>query len=298
MSLPFSLPLKTSEQALALGQNLTMLLNCKDIECLRSKSPWDILDAQVNAFLPSGTMLQRLRPWGPFIDGDDVVSDVQTAFRRGQVHNIPLIIGTTTADGADLIFKTYPVPVNALEFETILTAMNPDQARLWYTLYTPQSQNETRRELIQFITDYVFTCPVRSIAASMTRINNTWVYAFGRSMDYLTGSEFAPQCALSACHGADLAYLFQNIGNLGFNYSMIDMQLSDEVLIYWSSFTKLNNPNGDLVSSEDGVLEWYRYTGLPPVIRPVLGIGHPQSSIQADYRGLICNLFDQNNFRV
>jgi carboxylesterase type B len=104
---------------------------------------------------------------------------------------------------------------------------------------------------------------------------------------------FFPHCALSACHGSELSYLFQSFG---FNYTMPDMQLSDEILIYWTNFAKLSNPNGDLDTSEPGMFEWYQYRGILPMIRAVLGIGHPQSSIQTDYRGFICNMLDRNNF--
>jgi hypothetical protein len=63
-----------------------------------------------------GTFLQRLRPWGPRIDNNDVPSDIQVAFRYARIHDIPLLIGTTTADGADLVFKTYHHPLNSLAF--------------------------------------------------------------------------------------------------------------------------------------------------------------------------------------
>jgi carboxylesterase type B len=245
-----------------------------------------------------GTFLQRLRPWGPRIDNNDVPSDIQVAFRYARIHDIPLLIGTTTADGADLVFKTYHQPLNSLAFSTILTLIHPNQARLWYNLYSLQFSEETRRELTQFISDFVYICPTRSVAGDMTRVNNTWVYAFGRSLDFLSGSEYSPHCALSTCHGSELSYLFQNIQRFGFNYTMSDMQLSDEILIYWTNFAKLSNPNGDLDTSEPVMFEWYQYRGIRPVIRAVLGIDHPQSSIQTDYRGFICNMFDRNNFRA
>ena len=297
-SLPFSLPLKTLVEARAQGQNFSLTLECSNLECMRSKSPWEIIEAQQKTNSQPGTFLQRLRPWGPHIDNNDVPSDIQVAFRYARTHDIPLLIGTTTADGADLVFKTYHQPLNSLAFSTILTMINPNQATQWYTLYSPQFSEETRRELTQFISDFVYICPTRSVAGDMTRVNNTWVYAFGRSLDFLSGSEYSPHCALSACHGSELSYLFQNIQSFGFNYTMPDMQLSDEILIYWTNFAKLSNPNGDLDTSEPGMFEWYQYRGIRPVIRAVLGIGHPQSSIQTDYRGFICNMFDRNNFRA
>ncbi|XP_076101084.1 crystal protein-like [Mytilus galloprovincialis] len=297
-SLPFSLRLKTVDQARLQGQNFTLKAGCSDLECLRKKSPWDILDAQSKTSLPFGTVLQRLRQWGPHVDGNDVSGDIQAGFRFGRVHDIPLLIGTTTADGADIVFKTYLEPLNSAAFRTILARLNPTHARLWYNLYTPRANDDSRRELTQFITDFVYTCPTRSFASDMTRINNTWVYAFGRNMDFLNGSRNSPHCAISACHGSELAYLFQNIKDLGYNFTMPDMQLSDETLIYWTNFAKLNNPNGNLDTTDPGMFNWYQYTGRPPVIRAVLGIGHPQSSIQTDYRGTICNMFDNNNFRA
>jgi carboxylesterase type B len=238
-SLPFSLPLKTLVEARAQGQNFSLTLECSNLECMRSKSPWAIIEAQQKTNSQPGTFLQRLRPWGPHIDNNDVPSDIQVAFRYARIHDIPLLIGTTTADGADLVFKTYHQPLNNLAFSTILTMINPNQATQWYTLYSPQFSEETRRELTQFISDFVYICPTRSVAGDMTRVNNTWVYAFGRSLDFLSGSEYSPHCALSACHGSELSYLFQNIQSFGFNYTMPDMQLSDEILIYWTNFAKL-----------------------------------------------------------
>jgi carboxylesterase type B len=59
------------------------------------------------------------------------------------------------------------------------------------------------------------------------------------ALDFLSGSEYSPHCALSACHGSELSYLFQNIQSFGFNYTMPDMQLSDKILIYWTNFVSL-----------------------------------------------------------
>ena len=175
------------------------------------KISWEILEAQQKENSQPRSFLQRLRPWGPHIDTNNVPSDIQVAFRYARIHDIPLLIGTTTVDGADLVFKTYHQPLNSLAFSTILTMINPNQARQWYTLYSHQFSEETRRELTQFISYFVYICPTRSVAGDMTRVNNTWVYAFGRSLDFRCGSEYSPHCALSACHGSELSYLFQNV---------------------------------------------------------------------------------------
>jgi hypothetical protein len=58
----------------------------------------------------------------------------------------------------------------------------------------------------------------RGISCTLAYRNATW--------DFLSGSEYSPHCALSACHGSELSYLFQNIQSFGFNYTMPDMQLS------------------------------------------------------------------------
>ena len=70
--------------------------------------------------------------------------------------------------------------------------INPNQATQWYTLYSPQFSEETRRKLTLFISYFVYICPTRSVAGDMTRVNNTWVYAFGRSLDFRSGSEYPP----------------------------------------------------------------------------------------------------------
>jgi carboxylesterase type B len=98
-SLPFSLPLKTLDEARVRGQNFSLMLECSNLECMRSKSPWAILETQQKTNSQHGTFLQRLRPWGPRIDNNDVPSDIQVVFRYARIHDIPLLIGTTTAKG-------------------------------------------------------------------------------------------------------------------------------------------------------------------------------------------------------
>jgi hypothetical protein len=48
---------------------------------------------------------------------------------------------------------------------------------------------------------------------------------------------------------------------------MPDMQLSDEILIYWTNFAKLSNPNGDLDTSEPGMFEIHFQKENPTIFR-------------------------------
>ena len=50
-SLPFSLPLKTLVEARAQGQNFSLMLECSNLESMRSKSPWAILEVQQKQIL-------------------------------------------------------------------------------------------------------------------------------------------------------------------------------------------------------------------------------------------------------
>jgi hypothetical protein len=172
-----------------------------------------LLLAQQKTNSQPGTFLQRLRPWGPHIDNNDVPSDIQVAFRYARIHDIPLLIGTTTADGADLVFM-----------RGIFTS----------------------RKKIQWSSECINPCIIHSRHVSCNTSCRTNIDKIWNELGQLSSSLLREQ----------------NIQRFGFNYTMSDMQLSDEILIYWTNFAKLSNPNGDLDTSEPVMFECYLYHSI------------------------------------
>ncbi|XP_069137687.1 crystal protein-like [Argopecten irradians] len=300
-SAPFSIPFKTYEQALAQGKSFSEALGCsqQDLGCMKQKTALEIIDAQKKT-TTSGTILQRFMPWMPHLDGNEVPMDIQAAFARGVFVRKPVMIGTAADEGTSYIYKTFQAPLSRGAFSAMLLLLKPKVAMNLFLRYYPRSVADAREEFSQLATDLVFTCPARKIARDLERRNTTWLYVFDYPWKFLNSSRFVPYCRDKACHAAEIPFLFQTVHRGGFQLSMEDQQIADELLIYWSNFAKFENPNGDPTAEtvQNRTLSWPRYSSRGPFRFAGMVFTKPRSHVELDYFGVVCNAFNQNDFRA
>ncbi|XP_021370550.1 crystal protein-like [Mizuhopecten yessoensis] len=301
-SVPFSIPFKTYEQALAQGKSFSAALNCspQDKECLKQKSPVEIIDAQKKTSTSTGTLLQRFMPWIPHLDGNEVPLDLQSAFEKGVFVRKPVVLGTTANEGTSYIYRSFRAPLSRGAFSALLLLLKPRDAMNLFLRYYPRNMADAREEFSQLATDLVFTCPTRKIARDLERRNTTWLYVFDHSWRFLNRSRFMPYCRDKACHAAEIPFLFQSLHRGGFQLSMEEQQVADELLIYWTNFAKYENPNGDQTQEDvqNRTLSWPTYSSRGPFRFAGMVFSQPRSQVELDYFGVVCNAFDQNDFRA
>ncbi|KAK3098566.1 hypothetical protein FSP39_020734 [Pinctada imbricata] len=297
-SLPFSIPLKTFNEAYEQGSRFSEALSCspQDLPCLRRKTPREILRAQGHVTSgKSSSLLQRFMPWTPHYDGNEVPMDIQTAFQRRLYGRKPIIIGTTTNEGASYVYEYFRNPLNAISYSALLMMLKPKDAFTWLSRYYPRDPNDSREKLSELTTDFIFTCPARKFAkiVSEDRVP-IWMYVFNHGLSPLNGTRILEYCHARACHGGELPYLFQTLQRLGLPLSIEEMQMSDEMLIYWTNFAKFGNPNGEseIVTGN----QWPRYSTNQSYPLTSYRFQIPSSDVVVDNLGVTCDQFDQNDF--
>ncbi|CAE7853564.1 cryS, partial [Symbiodinium microadriaticum] len=81
---------------------------CKDAHCLVNMAGIDLLTAYEK--IPNGRCCQSLLgspfiPWAPTVDGVELRAHPYNLATEGQVHKVPMVIGTNADDGATFAYN-------------------------------------------------------------------------------------------------------------------------------------------------------------------------------------------------
>jgi para-nitrobenzyl esterase len=94
--------------------------------------------------------------------------------------------------------------------------------------------------MIAVTTDATFTCSTRNIVRALVEGQSEPVYRYF----YTHSNETGPLRFLGAFHGAELFYVFGQLGTTNATPSAAEQQLSDTMIGYWSRFAASGDPNG------------------------------------------------------
>ncbi|KAJ8017791.1 cAMP-regulated D2 protein [Holothuria leucospilota] len=248
MSGPFSVSLKSEEEALKLSEMFMEELKCKelDLPCLLHSSAIDILKASENCspkhYNVSGNTLPLIQkalddmhqffndkvthleqPWGPTVTVQPI-----TKFKSVEK---PVMIGSLSGEGST--FAPPPLCVDVLNL--LLPEYGTKVIDEYRELY---NENEI---FVHFLTDYVFTCPARSMAKDMNS-PHAYHYYFDHVLSFAEGL-FPPQCKEYACHGELVPFFFQSASAVGETFTTDEETLVDIFSEYLSNFIHYGDPN-------------------------------------------------------
>jgi para-nitrobenzyl esterase len=198
---PSILQLRTSEQAAEYQRTFLDLLGADSLEAAKAAPLDDILDAQ-NRMPLSGAGLKNFSPTEGCASIPEPILDVAAADPR------PLVIGTTRDEM--LLFTTFD-PSRAgwtdaevdRQFSKRFGATS-DEAVAEYRRLRPDTNPSQLISAMQ--TDEMFRVPAQQLAAD--RAAATWMYLFDARSTAFGG-------ALGSCHGGDIPYIFDNLGQPG-----------------------------------------------------------------------------------
>ena len=198
---PSILQLRTSEQAAEYQRTFLDLLGADSLEAAKAAPLDDILDAQ-NRMPLSGAGLKNFSPTEGCASIPKPILDVAAADLR------PLVIGTTRDEM--LLFTTFD-PSRAgwtdaevdRQFSKRFGATS-DEAVAEYRRLRPDTNPSQLISAMQ--TDEMFRVPAQQLAAD--RAAATWMYLFDARSTAFGG-------ALGSCHGGDIPYIFDNLGQPG-----------------------------------------------------------------------------------
>ena len=203
----------------------------------------------INGMITSPNYLQFFEPWVPVIDKIVV---------RGQLINIissasfplkPLIIGTVTEEGRSYVYgalsQALPPSLYSFVGSTVFGSKFSEIAQR----YPAQGSGDQRPLVARLVTQWVFACPTRIFAREAA----TYSYVFGYPL-HARGIIDASFCEGHACHGYELAFLFEAFW---LNVTKADRYVSQAMATYWTNYAKTGDPN----RPKKAPLQWPNVTG-------------------------------------
>eukprot|EP01095_Lingulamoeba_sp_RSL-Kostka_P018164 TRINITY_DN984_c0_g3_i1.p1 TRINITY_DN984_c0_g3~~TRINITY_DN984_c0_g3_i1.p1 ORF type:complete len:557 (-),score=189.76 TRINITY_DN984_c0_g3_i1:108-1778(-) len=297
---PITLHLKTKREAKSLCQNFAKNLDCdySDIDCLRSKSVEEILQAQINAIeIDIFSLFQIFMPWQPYVDGTIITEQPMTAFFDGNYNSVPMMIGSVTDEGVIFIDEAFPAPMNYQTYTLLLEVIfGIENTKDLLNLYpVPQSEYDDVRPVLSTLgTDYIWACPLRNVTRSMKQLNpNTpvYLYHFDHVMSFYAWGPNYTECADQVCHGSELPFVFNSAKYGGYSWTDSEAQLAQFTSNSWGNFAYLDQSQLSNSSPNSPVqieVDWPNYDISKD---EDMHMATP-SNVESNYRKKYCDYFD------
>jgi len=205
---------------------------------LRALSVAEIVDGGQESDGPGGPPIYP----GPILDGKLAVETAESAYNAGRPPNVPLIIGSNSAE----------VPagfVNANSKEELLSLFVNVKGEM-SAAYDPDGTIDFARMLTMVNTDKVWAEPARFTArAFAAKGAPAYIYLFSYVSPSMQG-----RMRYGAAHGSEIPYVFNNLkARNGTTVAPKDEEVAKMLNTYWANFAKTGDPNGP------GLPIWPRY---------------------------------------
>lgn len=239
-----------SERGDKVAQTFLEIFGGADAGLLRSVAAEDLVGPSDELFARIPQETPGTLAFAPIVDGDLLPDYPVRAFRRGNAHPIPLLIGTNKDESS--LFRMMKSPLMPIDTD-VIRAMFAEIADEHPHVELPEhSQIESAYSGLSQVNaglgltrDFGFRLPTLWIAEAHSRIAPTWLYRF----------DYAPAMLkvlkIGATHGTELPYVFGNIthsvkdityklGGLG-----IARHVSDRMQARWLAFAKASESSQD-----------------------------------------------------
>ncbi|EGC34125.1 hypothetical protein DICPUDRAFT_98336 [Dictyostelium purpureum] len=252
-STPLTIGLKDKSTARGFATRFANKVGCsnvEDIDCLRSKTMDEVLEAQEQVKLQLGDkILDAFTIWSPVVDGDVIPKQPLTAIKDGETHSVPTIIGDVQDEGILFVYLAFKKKVSPLLYPGYLSSMFP---LTWgrVLLKYPASGTDARPALARVINDYLFRCSgryhVNKLVAKQISESSPLVYHYQYNHVKSIGHSFEP-CNGHVCHGTELSLFFNSFNMVNEDLEDVEVDLAESLNNYIVNFAKTHNPNqGDL----------------------------------------------------
>ncbi|WP_313190127.1 carboxylesterase/lipase family protein [Sphingobacterium sp.] len=179
---------------------------------------------------------------GPILDGGLVVESAETAYKNGRQPDIPIIIGSNSAEVSSGF-------VNAQSKEELFAQFAPYEKEAKNAF--DQNGNKAFSDILNMVnTDKVWAEPARLTARAFSQKGtDSYIYLF----DYVQNA-FEKQFELGAPHATEIPYVFNTLSSRPDNQlTERDLKVASLMNTYWANFAKTGNPNAD------GLPLWEKY---------------------------------------
>lgn len=327
---PLGLPFHSRESAATNANNFATYLNCpvNDVDCLRTKSVDEILDAQANSVqLDLSTLLLNFLPFAPMYEEDGEIPDQPLyALAEAKFQTFgPLLQGSVADEGQLFVNELFVNPLSESAYNLVLDGVfgvkNARTIKKFYPFGTTNSNGlriaglereadpslklkdstDGRSALNVLATDLLFYCPLRNITTGFQNVlnpskklrgNTETVPTFIYKMDHVLSFDcWGPDyafCPGYVCHGSDLPLVF-NVYTDGVSVDYTPS--SDEVQLTEEMSNAWSNfiTNGD---PNTGFSIPVAYPQYYYKVDEIIALDEPGMETVEDFRSQYCDLWD------
>ncbi|KAI9227695.1 MAG: Carboxylesterase family-domain-containing protein [Piptocephalis tieghemiana] len=269
MSGPLGTEIRSKEAMHKESRNMAGALGCltprghADLQCLRSRSMEEILDATRNVTIDypeRGPLNNRTSDganhlieevgeqyhWWPSIDDHHIIGQPRDLLRSpGPTLRVPTIFGVQEGETGLWIMGDDIVPQGLTRLRQMYDSVahtrhyqslfGPDVDRVLSMYPVSNSFQENIRSALDLTTDVAFRCPTEEASQSMARHGvPTYLYQMTQHSFPRLG-----HCRHIACHGNELPYLWKTWFRLGRKGKILQRQ----ILAYFIHFAETGDPN-------------------------------------------------------
>jgi carboxylesterase type B len=214
------------------GNILRAIMNCTTVQCLRNLTMDQILRGQ-NMMSSKGI---------PVIDGYVLNDIMENNYARGNFQKIPILIGTTMNETSSFTCPLFNGSATTAQVQAFLTTIyNSTIISKIPTIYGPISTYDNPLTYLNMVySDSWVQCGSRRIASIFSSYGlPSYLYTYNYIIPVAPSCSGVPHCAeLPMFFPSILPYLYPN-----YNFSVLEQQLSTNMILYWTSFIHTSNPN-------------------------------------------------------
>lgn len=247
------------KQGLTMEQRLGCDKANNKLDCMRSKSPEDILAAMPPA--PGMVFGEEDEYWMPNIDGRLFVEQPLTSLQQGRFAQVPVINGNNANEGSLLVMFGHEYQFKKLTPEKYpdrirYLVRDDEKVRQVLQQYPLEKYADPGEALSQVFGDHSFVCHEKWTSDALAKKTPVYSYYFS----YPDADFVLPKARdLGAFHSAEVQFVFgHSMAWLKNTFSGKEKVLSDNMMGYWTQFARLGNPNGEEDTRQTAVL-WPEY---------------------------------------
>ena len=260
ISNPYGIIPHTPHMATELGIVVLLKLGCpiggsEELACLRSKTVQQLMAVVSSNYLPTpDQIISTFMPWQPVVDGEELPILPIAGVAQGKFNRVPLFVGTVLNESLTFVYNMNIVlPSSIVNFviDYLFGKANGARVKELYGPIPPGEVDDARHYLSEIITDYMFLCPTRYVAAQAAQhgVEQTFTYLFTQIPQWArwaTTEGTNKVCESGVCHSFDLASVFHSYDHLPRAVpppTAEELLLSARVQQAWANFMRAGKPS-------------------------------------------------------